>query len=224
MHSFKSNLLLSAFASAFSTFMVPNDAAGAAPEAKSSKKTVYTDVTMKKPNADGTPRVVKFAESSKVKKSLIETAEGAPIAVMFDFRNGESEQVTVEDIKAWGLADRFSLHGASQKFGDSYAGDKDVDDAFESFLEVLTVARAGKWTEEGAGGRGGSSMLLKALVELTGKTIEEVRAVLSNTTDKEKLGLKQQPQIAAIISRLEAEKAGAVDISGALGALGIATA
>lgn len=193
------------------------------PAADTKKKTVYVDVTMKDSNADGTPRVVKFPESAKVKKEILEL-EGKPHGVRFDFKNGESVTVTIDQIVQWNLLERFAVHGASQKFGDAYAGDKDVDDAFESFSEVLTVAAAGKWSEETVGGGGGSSVLLKALVELTGKTIEEVRTILGGTSQKEKLGLRQDPRIASIIQRIEAEKAGAVDTSKALGALGLAVA
>lgn len=196
---------------------------GTPPTPDTKKKTVYVDVTMKVGNADGTPRIVKFPESAKVKKEILEL-DGKPHGVRFDFKNGESSTVTIDEIVKWNLLERFAVHGASQKFGDAYAGDKDVDDAFESFSEVLQVAAAGKWSEETAGSGGGSSVLLKALVELTGKTIEEVRTILSETSQKEKLGLRQDPRVAAIIQRLEQEKAGTVDTSKALGALGLAAA
>lgn len=185
--------------------------ATAAPAAKK-KETVYIDVTMKQPNPDGTPRVVKFPESTKAKKEVLEDAQGKPIGVRFDFASGDSDTITLEDLVAWGLFERSAVHGISQKGGDSYAGDKDAADAYESYMEVRTQIASGKWTEGGVGGAGaGSSILLKALVEATGQTIEAVRTTLATLSQKEKLVLRGDPTLAPIIQRLEAEKVGGVN-------------
>ena len=53
----------------------------------------------------------------------------------------------------------------------------------------------------------GASVLIRALVELRGKSVEEVKAFLSGKTHAEKLALREVPQVKAIIQRLEAEKA-----------------
>ena len=189
------------------TSMAEADGGGAATaEAEGKKsKTVYVDVVMK----DG--RTVKFPESTKAKKEILET-EGKVTGVRFDFNNGETFTVTLDDIVQWNLLERFALHGVSQKLGDSYASQKDVGDAVEAFISTLNQVKSGKWSEGGEGGGGaGLSILVKALVEATGQTVEAVRATLDTLSQKEKLVLRADPALQPIIQRLEAEKVGGVD-------------
>lgn len=211
MKSYKFNLISAAIAM-LTCSMAEADVAAATPEEAKKSKTVYVPVTMKSPNADGTPRVVQFPEKTKVKKEVLVDAEGKSIGVRFDFSNGDTESVMNSDIEAAGLTSRFVAHGISQKFGDSYASAENVDDCYESFKEVHIQILAGKWSEGGGGtGGGGSSVLLKALVEATGQTIDAVRATLATLSQKEKLVLRGEPTLQPIIQRLEAEKAGGVD-------------
>jgi hypothetical protein len=66
----------------------------------------------------------------------------------------------------------------------------------------------GKWTVGRTGdSMGGTSVLLKALVEASGKPIEELRSWLKTKSQKEKSALRNAPKIKPIVERIEAEKA-----------------
>ena len=188
-------------------------------EAKSTKtKTVYNTVKMD----DGT--VVEFPGKRRVLKSPF--IEDGVVKVRFDFVNGEVRVFTMPEA----LMLRFAAHGASQKLGDSFAGVADLDDAIQTYDENADRLAKGQWSEESSGGGNtGSSVLQKALMEVTGKSAEDIRTFLANKSQKEKLALRSSPKIKPTVDRLEAEKlarsAGktkdAVDTTDMLGELGI---
>lgn len=134
------------------------------------------------------------------------TSHGKPIGVRWDFSNGETRTVLVSDVAA--LAEEFTCHGISQKCGDEYASEKDVDDAVMAFDDLLDRLKKGEWSERGGGGGfGGASILAKAISEVFGKTMDEVRAFLRDLKPAEKLALRQTPELKPTIEKLEAEKA-----------------
>lgn len=152
-------------------------------------------------------REVEFAGKRKLlKEVLIEgVTEGytGPLAVRFDFRNGETRTFVIPSE----LKDQLAGHGASQKIGDETAGEEDVDDmvlAVDSLIERLTKL---EWSaKREGGGFGGTSVLLRALVEHSGKPIETIKAFLAAKSQQEKMALRAHPSVKAIVDRLEAEK------------------
>ena len=156
------------------------------------KKVVKIPVQMK----DGS--TVEFNQKQKVVKTVGDSS------VRFDFSNGETREVTAD---LGGLTSRFALHGISQKFGDEGAGVESVDDILYGFDELYDRLSKGEWTEKReGGGLGGISILAKALVEVTGKTAEDVRAFLKGLSPAEKIAMRQAPELKPTIDRLEAEK------------------
>lgn len=181
-------------------------------------KTVYESVKM------DDDRVVEFPGKRRVLKSVV--IEDNVAKVRFDFRNGETRIFSVPT----DLLLQFAAHGASQKLGDCFAGVKELDDAIQTYDETAHRLSEGKWTEESTGGtNAGSSILQKALMEVTGKSAEDIRAFLASKTPKEKMALRGNPKIKPTVDRLEAEKAARqvgkakdqVDTSEMLGALGL---
>ena len=149
--------------------------------------------------ADG--RVVEFAGKRKALKSSIFT-DGA-VLVSIDFRNGTSKTYTVPAA----LVQQAACHGGEQKYGDSYAGLDDVEDMIAACDKVQANLEAGDWSARVEGsGIAGTSVLARALVELTGKTMEEVKAFLAGKTMADKMALRQSSKLKPIIERLEAEK------------------
>ena len=77
------------------------------------------------------------------------------------------------------------------------------------------------------GGMGGTSILLKALMEFSAsqgnaRTVEQVKEFLKTKSQAEKLGLRNSAKLKPIVERLEAEKASKgtkVDTDALLGAL-----
>lgn len=183
--------------------MAPADEAGvttggtvAAPEAKKKEKTPIEVIDM----SDG--RKVEFPGKRKLLKETL--IDGSKVAVRLDFRNGETRLFTVPDqllLKAAG-------HGMEQKLGDETAGEDDVDDMVLAVDELIShLSTTGDWSRaKAAGGMSGTSVLLKALVELSGKTADAVKAFLTGKSQAEKVALRNSPKLKPIVERIEQEK------------------
>lgn len=191
--------------------------AGAAPAKPAKAKAEVVEVTM----SDG--RKVEFAGKRKMLKETL--IDGAKVAVRLDFRNGNTILFPIPDV----LLLKAAGHGIEQKLGDETAGEEDVDDmqlAVEELAERLATQGLEGWSQKREGGvMSGTSALLKALVELTGKSVDEVKLFLKDKKQAEKLALRNSPKVKPIIDRLEAEKASKaanVDTDALLGQLGTA--
>lgn len=158
--------------------------------------TVVEAVTM----TDG--RVVNFAGKKKMVKSS--EISGDAIAVTLDFRNGETRTFLVPA----GLLARFAAHGAEQKLGDAIAGVAEVEDCVLAIDDLTKQLDGGNWgVVREKGGMAGTSVLIRALVEFTGKTVEAIKEYLAPKTQAEKLALRNNAKIKPIVERIEAEKA-----------------
>lgn len=184
-----------------------NDATQAAPTAKATKAKPQEEmVTMK----DG--RVVAFVGKRKMlKESLVDDATGK-VAVRLDFRNGEIRTFVIPD----SLKDKFAAHGAEQKLGDETAGAEDIDDMILWVDELTQRLSAGEWSaaREGGGGVSGVSVLIRAIMESSGKTAEQIKAWLETetkrlNTSKQQLttALRNSKTLKPIVDKIEAEKA-----------------
>lgn len=174
----------------------------AAPKAK--KETQITTVTMK----DG--RVVDFPGKRKLLKENIEV-NGVP-GVRLDFINGESREVVITigatEGNSNGLLATLAQHGLKQKLGDETAGVEDIDDQVMAVDDLIDRLAKGDFTQQrSADGLAGASILLKALIEVTGKDAEVVKGFLKDKTAAEKKALRNDPKVAPVVQRLEAEKA-----------------
>ena len=182
-----------------------------APETNSKRKTEYVEVEM----ADG--RKVEFATTIKAKKTLVDASgvdltEGAdPAGVRFDFVNGQTRTILLSQLPS--LLNRLACHGLSQKGGDSYASEKDADDAVEALDDTLKTLSEGKWSEGRTGGFGGVSILVKALAEVYNKDLDTVRGILKDMSQSEKQRLRQVDGVREVVQRLEAEKAQASGVN-----------
>lgn len=183
------------------------------------KQTEITSVKMD----DG--RVVDFAGKRRMLKESFIGEDGA-ISVRLDFRNGETRTFALPQ----GLIAKFAAHGAEQKLGDEVAGLKkadgseaDIEDIVLTIDDLVERLQAGEWNiKRESNGMAGTSVLLRALVELYGKPVEAIRAFLKDKSAAEKTALRANPKVKPIVERLEAEKAskkGSVDTDALLGEL-----
>ena len=148
-------------------------------------------------------RIVDFAGKRKLLKESSVTADGK-VAVRLDFRNGETRLFTVPDA----LLNKFAAHGAEQKLGDEIAGLNDVEDCVLAVDELIDRLYNGEWSiKREANGMAGTSVLVRALVEHTGKTVDAIKQFLSGKSQAEKVALRNNPKIKPIVERIEAEKA-----------------
>lgn len=160
-------------------------------------ETAVETVTM----TDG--RIVEFAGKRKMLKESYITPEGK-VAVRLDFRNGETRLFTVPDA----LLLKFAAHGAEQKLGDEIAGLNDIEDCVLAIDELIDRLYNGEWSvKREANGMAGTSVLVRALVEYTGKPVEAIKQFLAGKSQAEKVALRNNPKIKPIIERIEAEKA-----------------
>ena len=135
---------------------------------KPKKQTVYTEVELE----DG--RKVRFAGTRKMAKSYEETPEG--VTATFDFVNGATRSITITpDSKLIGT---LVGHGLVQKIGDETATTADVDDMVLEVEAMIERLSRGEFYAERAAGDGfsGASVVLKALVEVTGLSLKAVKA------------------------------------------------
>lgn len=193
-------------------------------------------------------RVVNFVGKRKVNKetlideSKIELDEAAGIlqiqagavSVRMDFRNGETRTLPL----GLGLFAKFAGHGGEQKYGDELASTADKplseEDMVLAIDDLHSVLSAGKWGRgraEGGGGVSGAGVVVRAIMEASGKSMQEVKDFLQKKLESNK-ELTRQALYAAfraegtptapIIERMEkdkAKKAPAIDAAGALGEL-----
>lgn len=165
-------------------------------------------------------RIVEFSAKQKLSKTSTIGEDGS-VSTRFDFRNGAVRSFTVPA----DLLLRFAAHGVEQKLGDSIAGETDPDDCVASMDDLIARLSAGEWNVKRAAGEfAGTSILMKALIEVSGKPAEAIKAYLSTKTAAEKLALRRSSQLKPTIERLEAEKASksknAVDTDSLLAELG----
>lgn len=182
-------------------------------DAKETKKeATITTVTM------SDARVVDFPGKRKLLKEPLVSADGT-VAVRFDFINGQTRLFTIPPA----LMAKFAAHGASQKIGDETAGLADIDDQVLAVDELIDRLYNGDWgVKRDGSGLAGTSVLLRALVELTGKTVEDVKTFLKAKTQAEKVALRNSAKVKPIVERIEAEKvskAGNVDTDALLSEL-----
>ena len=148
-------------------------------------------------------RVVDFAGKRKLLKESSVTADGK-VQVRLDFRNGETRLFTLPDA----LLNKFAAHGAEQKLGDEIAGLTDTEDCVLAVDELIDRLYNGEWSvKREANGMAGTSVLVRALVEHTGKTVEQIKQFLNGKSQAEKVALRNNPKIKPIVERIEAEKA-----------------
>lgn len=150
-------------------------------------------------------RKVDFVGKRKMLKETVFNEHGHVDYIRIDFRNGRVVKFHIPT----NLFHRFAGHGAEQKLGDEVAGTEDVDDMVLEVEELAKRLHAGEWNvKREAGGMAGTSILLKALLELAGgkKTVEQVKEYLSGKTQAEKLALRNSAKLKPIVERLEAEK------------------
>jgi hypothetical protein len=166
-------------------------------------------------------RQVDFGAKARMLKEIVHT-EGLLPAIRLDFSNGETRLFTIPST----LVHQFAGHGAAQKLGDETAGEKDVEDAILAVDALIERLNKGEWNVARAPGSGmsGTSVLLRALVEASGKSIEAIKPWLMVRSQPERLALRQSPDIKPIVDRIEAEKAagqvGKIDTAALLASLG----
>ena len=194
-------------------------------EAKPAKKKVEIETVELSDGTEG-----KFAGERQINRSWKYDADKETITSRLEFRNGKVIEYTAKpddllEDEDHGIVPAivfFAAHGMTQKRGDETAGAKSLDDAVSWVENLDDLLRSGKWTLGRAPGSGetGGGVLAQAVFIMREEaqkplTMEKVREYLRTKSAKEKIQLRGNPKIAAIIKRLseEAGKASPEDAS-----------
>lgn len=175
-------------------------------------------------------RVVNFAGKRKVNKEtiideskiviegdVIQMQAGA-VCIRMDFRHGATRTIPLP----LSLLARFAGHGGEQKFGDELAApsdkplsEEDMEVAIDDLNHEIQQGKWGKGRASGGGGVSGASVVVQALVEVTGKDVATVKAYLQKKLDTTE-GLTRRAlydsfrvagtKTGVVIQRLEDEK------------------
>lgn len=196
-------------------------------------ETVYEKIQME----DG--RAVEFAGKRKLDKTVTVDLEKNAVEVRFDFRNGRTLTIGSAQLSNEVLL-RALGHGLSQKCGDNAAGVEEVDDIVIAVEDVIKQLTAGTWglVREAGDSVAGAFVVIRAVCEVTGKSITEVKDFLQKKLDTAKAaGQKLSRQelyasfrrpgtkTAEVIKRIEEEKASKaskVNVDDLLGEIGAA--
>ena len=218
---------MNAEAQAVATTAVPPLPAGdgsEAPKRGRPPKAEAEKITME----DG--RIVEFAGKRKMLKEGLFNEDGTWKLTRFDFRDGRTivyaaPSADLRTAEGELMLHKLAAHGSEQKLGDETAGKtQSISDMYDAVEDCVGRLDKGEWYAEGAGeGAFGLTMLLRALVEFTGKTREQLQPWLKSRSPDERKALKNAPKIRPIIQRLEDEEAAKtahVDTESLLGQLG----
>lgn len=148
-------------------------------------------------------RIVDFVGRRKLIKNSKVNEDGS-FSLELIYRNG---QFTTINVPAEHFLN-YAIHGASQKFGDTFNAEDDLDDAINAVEEMALRLAKGEWHVEREKGDGkGGSMLVQALVEALNVDRAKVQEFLLTKSVAHKRALMLTDEIKPIIDRIKAEKA-----------------
>ncbi len=155
--------------------------------------------------------------STDKKPAVSMTTHGLTLRVAFG--DGRLLDVDTEAL-AQSIRDEGLLHGLKQKLGDAAALARNtttgrsatIDDKYNAVREVfdritLPEEQGPTWNKNKQGAPSGSSLLTRALMQLTGKSREAVTTYLEEKTREERAALKRNRKIATIILELQSANA-----------------
>lgn len=154
-------------------------------------------------------RLVEFPGKKRMLKDSFITDN--VVTIRLDFRNGRTLTHTIRP----DMLPKYAAHGGEQKLGDEIAGLKkedgseaDIDDLVLVEEQLIERLENGEWTATRAGdGMSGTSVLLQAIVTVTGKARDAVKTFLAGKTPKEKAALRDSAKFREAVAQIEAERA-----------------
>lgn len=145
-----------------------------------------------------------FSDRQKVKKLSEVTPDS--IVTKFVFRNGQVRQ-HVTPLGDASKVSQLAAHGADQKFGDEFSGLDDPDDCVMAFEKLSQRLANGEWSEKRqSDGLAGTSLLLRAVVQVTGQSPDQVKALLDSLPGEDKKALKRQSEVASAIAAIQSAR------------------
>ena len=135
--------------------------------------------------------------------------------------DGEEVVINVLDLPDHILADAI-VHGLRQKVSDGAAIPRDVktglaaepSEKFDAMADIAQSLAEGQWNRRATGGGGESSLLVRALIEVTGKSRDDCRAFMKAQSKEAQAALRASAAIAPVIARMKSESVKASGVDG----------
>lgn len=144
-------------------------------------KTEYEKVKM----TDG--REVSFPGKRQLSKEITIDSENQTVIVRFDLRNGDTFEIKSAELDS-DTALQGLGHGLSQKIGDTTAGVQKIEDMSLSIEDMIGRLMKGEWSapREAGDSFAGAGLVVRAVAEATGKSVDFVKTFLNNKLEKAK--------------------------------------
>ena len=128
--------------------------------------------------------------------------------VYFAFGNGETVEIDSNSIPE-DTRKQCTLHGISQKGGDSYAGAKgNYAEAIQSVKDIRDQLYAGAWkADRDSEGRPRLGELAEAIARIKGVDLERATAAVEKATDEQRKEWRSNAKVKFTIQQIRTEKA-----------------
>lgn len=154
-------------------------------------------------------------------KGTLYTFSASMVGARMDYADGTADAIVWEDTTPE-IRAALMAHGWKQKVADGAAIPRDTETGRSATTaEKIAAMRAiaarlasGLWNAAGGGGGGQSSakaLLIRAMAEFSGKTIEQAREYIESRTKTQQAALAVNPRIKPIIDRLQEETVSGLD-------------
>jgi hypothetical protein len=161
--------------------------------------------------------------STKRTPAVTTTVNGNLLTVVF--ADGQTAEINTNQLDE-SIRHTAMMHGLNAKLVDAAAIGRDsvtgksasLADKKAAVLEIVErlTGENPSWNKirEG-GGNGGvnNGLLLRALMEVSGKTYEETRSFLLNLSAEQKAALRARERVANVIARMQREKLASVEVA-----------
>ena len=126
-------------------------------------------------------------------------------AIAFTFAHGALVNADLNNLPA-NIQAQLALYGLRQKLQDSYSGKKESQECEAALTAALERLTSGEWTAARTPSQPANQKLVQAIVNLTGKSAEEISAVVDTLDEAQIKTYKAQPAIKAELARMLAEE------------------
>jgi hypothetical protein len=124
--------------------------------------------------------------------------------IEFQFANGKTLAFDTAKAPA-NVRELATVHGFSQKIGDSYASAETVPEAIENAEAVIAALLAGSWNAGRSAG--GVSLVIEAVARVYKISAEKAKAKFDSLSEADRGAVTKHPTIKAEMARIRLERA-----------------
>lgn len=145
-----------------------------------------------------------MAERTQKASKIVDLDKGI---ITFKFENGHEHVIDPRKFEK-NVVQHATLHGFSQKFGDSYSGAADADEAEKQFLATLENMQNGVWgVPRSAGGGGRAPLVVEAIAQVLDISVSDARERYDALEQEDRKALATHPEVQAAKAQIQAQRA-----------------